>query len=291
LWKLSAITYLRDLSLYFATPAFASPVLLTVLGGPEPVALFATSYFLAASTVTTVVSGFRGIYRPAFARVLAADERAQLQRAFDLINKMQVLAVVPAGVGLAVMVGDYLPLLYGQPFAAAIPVARVLVVLLFAETAMAVGLVVLWADERYSPVLVANAAMIAGAPLFIWAAGRFGLVPAALVLGGSRLAASVFGYIEARRMYDVRYPWPFAAKVTSVSLFMAAVLIAVRQVWSTSLAEATSLTITGAAIVVIGLRAIRAIGPEELEILQRASIPGRNYLIRWLRNPSRSNSR
>ena len=38
------------------------------------------------------------------------------------------------------MVADYLPLLYGAPFSAAVPIARVLVVLLFAETAFAVGL-------------------------------------------------------------------------------------------------------------------------------------------------------
>jgi hypothetical protein len=31
-----------------------------------------------------------------------------------------------------------------------VPVARVMVVMLFAETALAVGLLVLWADERYS---------------------------------------------------------------------------------------------------------------------------------------------
>ena len=81
------------------------------LGGPEPVAIFATSYFVASSTVTMVVSGFRGIYRPAFAHVMSAGDRAELRRAFDLINKVQVLAVIPAGAGLAVMVGDYLPLL------------------------------------------------------------------------------------------------------------------------------------------------------------------------------------
>jgi O-antigen/teichoic acid export membrane protein len=290
-WKLSAVTYLRDLSLYFATPAFASPVLLGRLGGPEPVALFATGYFVAASTVTLVVSGFRGIYRPAFARVLVSGERAQLHRAFDLMNKLQVLAVVPAGAGLTVMVGDYLPLLYGEPFIAAVPVARVMVVLLFAETAMAVGLLVLWADERHGPVLVANAAMVAAAPLFIWVAGRFGLVPAALVLGGSRLAASIFGYVEARRVYGVRYPWPFAAKVTSISAIMALLLLAAQRVWSTSVVEAATLTASGVVIVMIGLRAIRLMGPEEIEILGRASIPGRQFLIRWLQNPSRSNSR
>jgi len=291
IWRLSGITYLRDLSLYFATPAFASPVLQQTLGGPAPVALFATSYFVAASTVTLVVSGFRGIYRPAFARVLVSGDRAQLQRAFDLMNKLQVLAVVPAGAGLAVMVADYLPLLYGQPFAAAVTVARVMVILLFAETAMAVGLLVLWADERYRPVLIANAVMVGAAPIFVWAAGRFGLVPAALVLGGSRLAASVFGYLEARRLYGVRYPWRFAAKVTTISLLMVVILLTAQRLWSTSIFEAAALTVLGIVIVVMGLRAIRLMGPEELEILGRASIPGRQHLIRWLQNPSRFNSR
>ena len=71
---------------------------------------------------------------------MAAGHHAELQWAFDLINKVQILTVVPAGAGLAVMVGDYLPLLFGPPFAAAVPTARVLVALLFAETAMAGGL-------------------------------------------------------------------------------------------------------------------------------------------------------
>ena len=240
-------------------------MLLTTLGGPEPVALFATSYFIASSTVTLVVSGFRGVYRPAFAHVIAAGDRAQLHRAFDLMNKVQILAVVPAGLGLTVMVADYLPLLYGEPFAAAVPVARVLVVLLFAETAMAVGLLVLWVDERYRPVLGAQLVMIAGAPLFVWTAGRFGLLAAALVLGGSRLASSIFGYLVAQRTYGVRYPWAFAARVMFVSLVMAAVLSALRRGWGTSMAEAATLTVLGVAIVVTGLRAFKVMGPGELE--------------------------
>ena len=291
IWKLSGVTYLRDLSLYFATPAFASPVLVTTLGGPEPVALFATSYFIASSTVTLVVSGFRGVYRPAFAHVIAAGDRAQLHRAFDLMNKVQILAVVPAGLGLTVMVADYLPLLYGEPFAAAVPVARALVVLLFAETAMAVGLLVLWVDERYRPVLGAQLVMIAGAPLFVWTAGRFGLLAAALVLGGSRLASSIVGYLMAQRTYGVRYPWAFAARVMFVSLVMAAVISALRRGWGTSMAEAATLTVLGVAIVVTGLRAFKVIGPGELEILGRTGIPGKAWLLRWFQNPIRESRR
>ena len=65
--------------------------MLKMLGGPEPVALFTTSYFIAASTVALVVSGFRGIYRPAFTHLMVTGDRAQLQRPFDLLNKLQIL--------------------------------------------------------------------------------------------------------------------------------------------------------------------------------------------------------
>ncbi len=286
IWKLSSVTYFRDLSLYFATPAFASPVLLSTMGGPEPVALFATGYFVAASTVALVVSGFRGVYRPAFARVLASGERTQLQRAFDLMNKIQVLAVVPAGFGLAVMVADYLPLLYGEPFRAAVPVARVLIALLFAETALAVPLLVLWVDERYRPVLSAQFVMVVGAPLFVWTAGRFGLLPAALVLGGSRVASSLIGYAGARRAYGVRFPWAFAAKVTLLSMVMALILSGFRSVWSTSLAEAVALTVLGIVIVLCGLRWSRVMGSGEIDVLERTSVPGRRWMSRWLAGQS-----
>lgn len=282
IWKMSAFTYIRDLSLYFVTPAFASPVLLSVMGRPEPVALFATSYFVAASTVTLVVSGFRGIYRPAFARVLAAGEREQLVRTFDLMNKVQVLAVVPAGFGLLVMVADYLPLLYGWEFAAAVPLARALVALLFAETVLALGIVLLWTDERYRPALAAQSLTVVSAPLFVWTAGRFGLIAAGCVLGGARVVSAAVAYVAARRAYGVRFPWEFAGRVTLVSAIMAATLEGLRRVWSTSPIEAAVLTLAGVGMVIIGLRALRIFGPNELDVLRRASIPGRGFLVQWL---------
>ena len=210
IWKLSGVTYLRDLSLYFATPAFASPVLLTTLGGPEPVALFATSYFMPRRPVTLrrlwlpgrLPAGFRTPDRCRRSRATAPRLRFDEQGA-DSCRRTG--GPRPDGDG-----GRLSAAALRRTFAAAVPVARALVVLLFAETAMAVGLLVLWVDERYRPVLGAQLVMIAGAPLFVWTAGRFGLLAAALVLGGSRLASSIFGYLVARRAYGVRYPWAFA---------------------------------------------------------------------------------
>jgi O-antigen/teichoic acid export membrane protein len=205
-----------------------------------------------------------------------------LHRALELMNKVQILAVVPAGFGLAVMVADYLPLLYGHSFVQAVPVARLLVALLYAETALAVAPLVLWVDERHGSVLAAQLAMVAGAPLFIWAAGQWGVLGAAVVLGGSRALSSVIGYVAARRIYGMRYPWGFAARVGAVSSTMAATLVLLQRWWGTSIWEAFTLTLAGIVLVLLGLRWCRVMGPAEVELLDRTSIPGRHFLIRWL---------
>ena len=282
IWRFAGLTYGRDLGLYFATPAFAGPVLAAALGSPEPVALFATGFFVASSTVTLLVSGFRGVFRPLFARIRAGGDEAQLRRAFDLVTKSQILAVVPAGAGLWVMVGDYLPLFYGHPFIAATPVARLFIVLLFAETTFSLGLLVLWMDERYLPVLAAQGVIVGSAIFFLWAARDGALLPAAAVLGGARLLAACLGYVAAQRRYHVRYPWGFLGRIIGVAAVMATVLASLRQVWETSAVEATTLTGVGVVLVALGLRVARVVGPSDLQVLERSSIPGRQWLVRWL---------
>ena len=285
IWKLSAVTYRPGpLALLRHARVREPGSAENASGGPEPVAIFATSYFVASSTVTLVVSGFRGIYRPAFAHVMAGGERAQLQRAFDLINKVQVLAVVPGRCGAGGH-GGRLP-------AAALrrsrsrPPCRLRACsssCCSPRRQLAVGLLVLWVDERYRAVLTAQAVMIAGAPLFIWTAAEFGLLPSAIVLGGSRLAASLLGYTEARRLYDVRYPWRFAAKVTLVSLVMVACLCGrARDLADVGHPGRRPALSSALSIVALGLRLFRVLGPGELELLERASIPGKHLLVRWL---------
>ena len=282
LWRFAALTYVNELCLYFSSPAFGSPALAAALGGHAPVALFATSYFVASSAVGLTVASFRGIYRPLFARIRASGDPDQLRRAFEVACKGQVLAVVPAGFGLAVMAPDYLTLLYGPAFSGAAPVARILVALLFLETVFALGVLVLWVDERYRLVLATQAILVLGAPLFIIAASFGGLVAAAFTLGGARVAASVLGYLAARRTYDVSFPWTFAARVGLLSAGMAGTLQALRWAWGPSPVEAITLTLIGVALVLGGVRAFRIIGADELSILERASIPGRKWALQFL---------
>ena len=53
-------------------------------------------------------------------------------------------------------------------------------------------------------------------------------------------------------------------------------------IWPTSVIQAVACTILGVAIVALGLRLFRVIGPGELEVLERANIPGKHLLVRWL---------
>ena len=268
--RFASFTYLYELSLYFAGPAFACPALVVALGDPRQVALFSTGFYVAFNLVGLVVAGFRGVYRPMFAHLRASGDAEKLRAAFSAVTKAQVVMLLPVGVGLYVMSADYLPLLYGAPFGAGVWTTRVLVALLFTETAFNLGLIVLSVDERYRPVLLSQGLLVLAAPVFLLAARFGGVAAGAAVLGAARVAAVVSGYLVCRREYGMRFPWAFTARVAGASAVMAVVLVAGRAVWPTSALEALALTAVGGAVFAVAMR------------LERAKLPGGRYLVRWL---------
>jgi O-antigen/teichoic acid export membrane protein len=281
-WRFAVFTYVYELSLYFGGPDFSRTVLGAALGNASEVALFAVGYYVALMVVVMMVSGFRGVYRPMFARLRVAGDAEQLRRAFSVVTQVQVALLVPAAVGLEVMMSDYIPLLYGRAFEPAVPVARVLVALLFTETAFNLGNIILSIDERYRPVLCAQGLLVLAAPLFLWTARNFGLIPGVAVLGSARLASVLVGYFVARRLYGMRFPWRFTLRVAAVSAAMGATLLAGRLVLGRSLLGTVALTLAGAAVFLGVARAARLFGPEEIELVRRSRIPGRRWLLAWL---------
>ena len=282
LLRFAGFTYVYELSLYFAGAHFASIALAAVLRDQQQVALFATGYKTALMTIVIVVSSFRGLYRPMFARLRARGDGDQLRRAFSAMSKVQLALLMPAGIGLAIMIADYLPVLYGPAFVPAVPIGRALVPLLFAETALNLGLIMLSVDERYREVLTAQAVLFLGAPLFLFTAATAGLVPAAVVYGLLRLSAVGLGYRRARRLHGVAFPWAFAARLLPACAMMTAALLVGRGLWPASPLEALSLTGAGVLVYALGLRLTRVIGEQEIELLERARFPGRRWVRAWL---------
>jgi O-antigen/teichoic acid export membrane protein len=274
-------TYLFDLSVYFSDKSFANPALAVRLGTDE-VAIFTYGFNIAFMSVGLMVASFRGLYRPMFAHLRARQDPEQLQRAFRGVSKAQVVVLAPAAIGLLVLMPDYIPLLYGPTFNPAVPVARVFVALMYAQTAFNLGMIWLSIDERYGAITFTQSLLIAAAPVFLFVAGRYGLIPAALVFGGARLIAFLVCYLICRRDYGFRFPWAFAAKILSVAGVMGAIVWLLRLITPRSPIEAVALTTLGAVVYLVGLRLARILGPEEIDLLERSDVPGRKLVLAWL---------
>ena len=274
-------TFMFELSLYFSDKAFATPALAVILGRDEA-AIFAYGFSLAFMTVGLMIASFRGLYRPMFAHLRARNDPEQLRRAFAGISKAQLVLLLPAGVGLAVMAGDYIPLLYGSAYLPSVPIARVFVVLLYTQTAFNLGIIWLSIDERYRAVLWTQSIQVIAVPFFLIAASEWGLLAAAMLFGGARVVVSVTAYLLCRREYGFRFPWRFGAKVAVVAAVMGLVLATMRLFLAQTPLEVLGLTILGAGVYMAGLRVARVLGPEEIDLLERSDIPGKRLALAWL---------
>ena len=245
-------------------------------------ALFATAFKLTRTTDALVVASFRGLYQPLFARLRIRSDSEQLRRAFIAVSKAQLVVLLPGGARLLVMSGDYVPLLFGPEFQPAVAIMWVLVPLMYAATVFNLPGIILTIGEQYRALVWTQAIGIVAAPVFVVAAASNGLVAAAMVLGGTGLAKALGAYVLCRRAYGVRFPWAFAVRIGMVSLVMATALAAARAVWATSLLEAITLILAGAIVYVVGLRVVGALGPEEIDLLQRSELPGHTWVVAWL---------
>lgn len=279
--RFAVFTFLFELSIYFSDKGFSSPALAVILGA-EQVAVFTTGFNMAFMTVGLVVASFRGLYRPMFAHLRARQDPQQLQRAFVAVSKAQLLLLLPAGIGLAVMAGDYVPLLFGVAYEPAVPIARIMVALMYTQTAFNLGIIWLSIDEQYRTVLWTQSILVIAAPFFLIVAGSWGLVWAALLFGTARVVVSVAGYGICHARYGFRFPWAFALKVAGVAAAMGAALAWARVAWGRSPLEAVALTAGGVVIYLVGLRLARVVGKEELELLERSNVPGRGWALAWL---------
>lgn len=280
-WRFALFMYVFEVSHYFTTPAFASPAL-AAAGDTATVALFNVAFQFPMMIVVFLLAGMQGLYRPLFARVMADDDRERARTAFAEISKVQATLLIPSGVGLMLLLPDYIPLLFTSEFSAAVPLARLLCAFLFVESLFNLGNIMLSVDHRYAVVLSAHALKIIGAPIFVWLAVRGDLLLATAAFGSGRVLAAGLGYLVARRTYGVRFPVEFAARVCLPTLLMAAGVALGRALLPSSWLTTVGLTLAGGALTLAGARWFALLGPREVDLLRRAGLPGGPALLRWL---------
>jgi O-antigen/teichoic acid export membrane protein len=278
----AAFMYTNDASNYFATPAFASPALAAALHGPATTALFNVAFQIPMMAVVLILSGFQGLYRPLFAGLMDEGKPDRVRTAFAEISKVQAALLIPAAAGLIVLLPEYVRLLFGDQFAAAVPLARILSLFMAAEALLNVGLIMLTVDKRYSMTLGIQLVRVAVAPVFIWLALRGHLMLAAAVFGGGRLLTVGLGYVVARQRYAVRFPVAFAVRVCLATAFMVVAVVAAGMMLPSTWLVTLTRTALGMVVLTLGLRWFDVLGPREQDLLSRTRLPGSVLFVRWI---------
>jgi O-antigen/teichoic acid export membrane protein len=278
--KFALFLYVLSISGYFSQPDFASPVLAVVAGGIQAVAIFNTAYLIPQTIVVLILSSFQGLYVPMFARLLTTPDN--LRTAYKEISKVQAILLIPAASGLIVMFGDYIPLIYGQEFVSAVPIARILTVALFVEAFLSLGGILLTTAELARPVMLSQALVVLGAGPFVLAASTGNLVLTAAIFPVGRLLSALVRHLVARKKFGVQFPWTFIFRAALPSISMVAILIPLRSFGESGWLEVVFHTALGFIIVLIGMRVFRVLGPRELDLLERAKVPGVAWIFFFL---------
>lgn len=215
----SALSYWIQLTEY----AYSLEFVLLVLPTAAEAAGFKTAYALVYQVLTGLWSPLTGVQIPLFARLHVRDNERQLTEAYTLLSKFLATLMIPAAVGLALLAGNLLAILWPR-YVGYAPVARLLTVALCVDAAISVPLAILMAYERFGPLLVARTFALAAIPLLFYVAPRYGAIAAAAIMGGTRLATDALAMYFALRRFPLRYPLAFASRVLLASTVMGAVV-------------------------------------------------------------------
>ncbi len=215
----SALSYWQQLTEYLYSLDF----IIFAIPGVGAVASFKFAHSLINQILNALWSPLAGVQIPLFARLYARNDRRQLAEAYAILSKFLIAVLLPAAIGLSLLSYNLLAVL-GAKYIDAAWVARILALTLFLDAAISVPLAILMAYERYRPMLIARSCALVALPLVYFVVPRFGIVGAALVMGGTRLGCDGLAMAFALRHFGLRYPLRFAARVALATAAMAAVI-------------------------------------------------------------------
>lgn len=214
--KYSALSYWQQLTEYLYSLDF----ILLVLPGVGAAASLKFAYSLINQALGALWSPLAGIQIPLFARLHARGDARQLGDAYGLLCKFLAAIMLPAAAGLALLAYNLLALL-GAKYVDGAGAAQILALTLCLDAAISVPLAILMAYERYRPMLLARTCALVAVPLVFLIVPRYGIVGAALVMGGVRLFCDGLVMAFALRDFPLRYPVRFVARVAAAAATMA----------------------------------------------------------------------
>jgi O-antigen/teichoic acid export membrane protein len=286
----SGVSFLMTATDYFASASFV--IILTGVSVSEA-ALVAAGANLVKQALGYLYTPMVGVQVPLFTRV-RQGEGGTLNGAYQSLIRLQLLLLVPGGVGLILLAEPAL-LVLGPTYLAAAPIVWVLVVCLFAECLLTTAHNALIVYERLPIIVASRLITVAVLVALAWALpARYGLLGVVAAFGLARVAAGLWVTSTGFAMLGLRWPWRFTARVVGATVAMAALLLVARGLLpplpaTVTLAERLreagwllALAALGAVAFFAALRLLGGLDEQDRAQLARMKLPLKKYLLRLL---------
>jgi O-antigen/teichoic acid export membrane protein len=234
-----------------------------------------------------------GVQVPLFTRV-RAGEGGSLSGAYQSLLRLQVLLLVPGGVGLILLAEPALAVISPLYLDATILV-WILVPALFIESMLTTAHNALIVYEHLQIIVVARLlTLVVIVPLAIWLPPLFGVVGVVLAFGMARLAAGFWVTGSGMRLLRLRWPWRFTWRVLLATALMAAAVLGLRLLLPMSSADLSimqrlfkTMGLLGVAgggtlVFLLALRLSGGLEPQDREQLAKLKLPFKQWLFKLL---------
>jgi O-antigen/teichoic acid export membrane protein len=287
----SSLTYFMNISVYF----YDLPFVILVLNANHDlvgVAIMGLAFKLARQMLQMLVVPLTGVQTPLFARVHAEGRKEALQTAYVTITKFLIFALIPAGVGMAIMSRNVLQLLYLQRHAEAVLtmsslsettiVAIVLIIFLFAESLISVPLNILMVYEKYRVVILTRLVAFLAIPLLFLLSPIYGVIGAAFAVGGARFLSRALSLVYLSFNFKLPFPTAFLARTLACTAAFAAVLVPLVLYLPVNYLSTAGLVVLGVAIFFGAFKLLGGFDADDKERIVNLKVPMGKMLVRFL---------
>ncbi|GIV90058.1 MAG: hypothetical protein KatS3mg109_1390 [Pirellulaceae bacterium] len=191
------------------------------------VSLLAAGALLVRMALSYLYTPLVGVQVPLFTRV-RQGEGGTTNGAYQSLVRLQLLLMIPGGVGLILLAAPGLLVISPQYLDAA-PIVWVLTPCLFSESILTTAHNALMVNERLRVVIAARLiALLTVVALAWWLPLQFGLIGMALTFGLARVAAGLWVTVAGMRLLGLRWPGRFTLRVSAATAVMGVVVTGLR---------------------------------------------------------------
>lgn len=233
-----------------------------------------------------------GVQVPLFTRV-RAGEGGTLQGAYQSLIRLQVLLLVPGGVGLLFLARPIFALLQAE-YVNAAPLVWILVPCLFLESLLTTAHNALIVYEKLRIIIISRLLTLISVPLVVVLLPRFGIAGTAMAFGLARVLAGAWVTANGFRLLGLRWPWQFTLRVGLASAAMGLLVGLLSALISMPAEQAGRVArlallpplagIAGAGAIgfLLCLRLLGGIDPQDRRQLDQMRLPLKRWLLRVL---------